>query len=74
MDRNKPETTADDLIALIDGLIAAGTQHINLEVGAETQVQTVNSTECSKPGACSVPNFDFDDETGSDEESDDDAL
>ena len=70
MNQNEHETTVEELIAMIDDLIAAGTQHINLEVGDEMRVQTVNSTECSKPGACSVPNFDFNDEAASEEKSD----
>ena len=56
----------DELADLIDSLIASGSQHINLEIGDETRVQTVNSTECSKPGACAVPNFEFDDSAESD--------
>ena len=53
----------DELAALIDLLMAQGSQHINLEVGEETKVQTVNSTECSgKPGACAVPNLPAEDE------------
>ena len=59
----------DELAALIDSLIENGTQHINLEIGEETRVQTVNSTDCSgKPGACAVPNFDEIDETASEED------
>lgn len=53
---NMPETDSDELAALIDTLIASGTQHIDLEIGVETRVRTVNSTDCSKPGACCVPN------------------
>ncbi len=52
---NDPALEPDDLAALIDSLIASGTQHINLEVGAETRVQTVSSTDCCKPGACAQP-------------------
>ncbi|MBR6718933.1 MAG: hypothetical protein IKI77_11410 [Oscillospiraceae bacterium] len=52
----------DELAALLDSLVSAGTQHINLEIGAETRVQTVNSTECSKPGACAIPNMLFDED------------
>lgn len=64
---SNPEPDIEELIAMIDGLMASGTQHINLEVGVETRVQTINSTECGKAGACSVPNFDPDDETDDDD-------
>ena len=60
----KPETDldADDLAALIDELFANGSQHINLEIGKQTRVQTVSSTECNpKKGACAVPNFEQND-------------
>ena len=52
----------DELAALLDSLVSAGTQHINLEIGAETRVQTVNSTECSRPGACAIPNMPYEDD------------
>ena len=55
------DNDADELAALIDGLMASGTQHINLDAGDTMKVTTVNSTECSKPGACAVPNFDSED-------------
>ncbi|MBR3631253.1 MAG: hypothetical protein IKN55_12385 [Oscillospiraceae bacterium] len=45
----------DALVALLDALCASGSEHINLTIGKETRVQTVNSTECCKPGACSIP-------------------
>ena len=51
----------DELAALIDSLVENGTQHINLKVGEQTRVQTVNSTECSKPGSCAVPNMPYED-------------
>lgn len=51
----QPELTPDALAALIDSLMASGTQHINLTSGEETSVQTVNSTELCKGGACAVP-------------------
>ena len=74
-DPKKPgEMDPDELAALIDRLVAQGTQHINLAIGAETRVQTVNSTACSPPGACAVPNFDAEDSalTDANAESDDD--
>lgn len=54
--------TENDLLELIDRLMADGSQHINVKVGAETQVQTVSSTDCGRTGACAVPNFDYNDE------------
>ena len=68
------ETTVDELIAMIDRLIESGTQHINLEVGENTRIQTVNSTECSPKGACAVPNFDWNDERITEEASDDEEF
>ncbi len=69
------ELTEYDLLAMIDRLMAEGSQHINVTVGDETQVQTVNSTDCGRAGACAVPNFEFDDdaeaESGDDSGSDD---
>ena len=69
---SKPDPDADALVAMLDQLVASGTQHINLEVGDETRIQTINSTECGKIGACAVPNFDLndDDELEAEEESD----
>ena len=64
---------ADDLVALLDALAASGSQHINLDIGEQTKVQTVNSTECNpKLGACAVQNFDDEDpDYQEDEESED---
>lgn len=45
----------DALVELLDALCASGSQHINLTVGSETKVQTMNSTECCSGGACSIP-------------------
>lgn len=77
MKPNNPEPDVEALVAMLDGLMASGTQHINLEVGDETRVQTVNSTDCGRLGACAQPNFnpDADDaEQDSDAESDDDDF
>ncbi len=52
---------ADELVTLIDELMASGTQHVNLDAGDITRVTTVNSTECGKNGPCAVPNFDSED-------------
>jgi hypothetical protein len=53
---------ADELAELIDSLVAGGSGRIHLEVGDETRVRTVNSTDCSGTlGACAVPTF-FDEE------------
>ena len=68
---------ADELVALLDALAESGSQHINLDIGEQTKVQTVNSTECSpKLGACAVPNFDEEDPDfqEEDEESDNGEL
>lgn len=57
------EQQIEELAELLDELFSTGSQHINLEIGNETKVQTVNSTECSgKLGACAVPNAEFDEE------------
>ena len=54
---------ADEIVALLDSLMNSGSQHINLNIGEETKIQTVNSTDCSsKLGACSIPNFEEDEE------------
>lgn len=53
---------ADELAAMLDELMAQGTQHVNLTVGAQTRIQTVNSTECGPKGACAFPNFELNDE------------
>lgn len=58
----EPQPDADELAAMLDELMAQGTQHVNLTVGAQTRIQTVNSTECSPKGACAVPNFELNDE------------
>lgn len=57
------EQQAEELAALLDDLFSSGSQHVNLEIGEETRIQTINSTECNgKPGACMIPNTEFDDE------------
>ena len=62
----------DALAALIDELMASGTQHLNLESGSKTRIRTVNSTECSGTlGPCAVPNFDYNDEDEAPESEDD---
>ena len=70
----KPEQIPNDpdaLAAMIDELMAAGSQQINLEIGEQTRIQTVNSTDCSgKPGACAVPNFDHIDQMEPEEDDD----
>ena len=48
---------ADELADLIDKLMSSGTQHLNLDVGETARVQTINSTDCGKKGACAVPNL-----------------
>ena len=50
---------------MLDRLMSEGTQHVNLTVGEQTRVQTVNSTACNPAvGACAQPNADLDDEDG----------
>lgn len=63
---NKPELDqqADELAALLDSLMADGTQHINLTAGEQLRVQTVNSIDCGRIGACAVPNLELDDLKG----------
>ena len=56
------EQQADELAELLDSLIAGGTQHINLTAGDALRVQTVNSTDCGKTGACAIPTLGSDDE------------
>ncbi|MBR5364060.1 MAG: hypothetical protein IK134_12140 [Oscillospiraceae bacterium] len=68
----EPQPDADELAAMLDELMAQGTQHVNLTVGAQTRIQTVNSTECSPKGACAVPNFELNDEDPDAETSSDD--
>ena len=59
----------DELVALLDHLCETGSQHINLDIGEQTKVQTVNSTECNpKLGPCAVPNL------GEEPEEDDEEL
>lgn len=67
---------ADDLVALLDALTASGSQHINLNIGEQTKIQTVSSTECNPAlGPCAVQNFDDEDPDYQEyEESDDEEL
>ncbi|MBQ8922872.1 MAG: hypothetical protein IJ060_12095 [Oscillospiraceae bacterium] len=59
----------DALAEMIDRLFESGTQHINLEIGEQTGIRTVNSTDCGgKPGACAVPNFPYNDENSEEAE------
>ena len=52
------DMTEDELVALLDHLCETGSQHINLQIGERTKVQTVNSTECNPAlGPCAVPNL-----------------
>ncbi|MEE5992029.1 MAG: hypothetical protein V3G42_02170 [Oscillospiraceae bacterium] len=64
---------ADDLVALLDSLVTSGSQHINLNIGDTTKVQTVNSTECNPQlGPCAMPNVEFEDDTNGEEKVDGD--
>lgn len=61
--KSHEEQQAEELAALLDRLFSAGSQHVNLEIGEETRIQTVNSTDCSgRPGACAIPNAEYDEE------------
>ncbi len=65
MKQNEPdkqlEQQAQELADMLDALVSSGSQHIHLDMGEETRVRTVNSTECSgKLGACAIPNFEED--------------
>lgn len=62
MKPTEPLHDADALASLLDELMENGTQHINLTVGEQMRIQTVNSTDCSPQGACAVPNFDCNDD------------
>ena len=54
------ETMIDDIVKMLDGGMAGGIGHVNIEVN-ETQsnsknVQTMGCTDCSRaPLACSIP-------------------
>ncbi len=64
---------ADELVALLDSLVTSGSQHINLDIGDITKVQTVNSTECNpKLGPCAIPNMELEDDTDGEEKPEDD--
>ncbi len=56
------DAQAQELMELLDALMEQGSQHVNLQVGEETHVRTVNSTDCSGKGACAIPNFSETDE------------
>lgn len=63
------DLSPEELADLIDSLMASGTQHLNLTAGAETRIQTVNSTDCCSGGACSIPTLGEDDAADEKEES-----
>jgi len=63
----------DELVALLDSLVSSGSQHINLDIGEVTKVQTVNSTECNpKLGPCALPNVELEDDSEGKEKTDED--
>ena len=73
--QNNPdlEAQAEELAALLDALVESGSEHINLEVGEQTRVRTVNSTDCSgKLGACAVPTFQDEEESEKNDEDEED--
>lgn len=68
--QNNPslDAQAEELANLLDALVSSGSAHINLEVGEQTKVQTINSTDCNgKLGACAVPTFMDEDDEETDE-------
>ncbi len=66
------EAQAEELAAMLDALVESGSGHIHLQIGEETTVQTVNSTDCSgRLGACAVPTF-YDDKEEDDSTEDSD--
>ena len=52
---NEPVQDPEELAAMLDALMASGTEHIRLAVGEETRVRTFRSTDCCKNGACAIP-------------------
>lgn len=70
---NPEDMDADELVALLDSLVSSGSQHINLDIGEVTKVQTVNSTECNpKLGPCALPNVELEDDSEGEEKTDED--
>ncbi len=72
--QNNPslDEQAKELADLLDALVSNGSEHINLEIGEQTKVQTINSTDCSgKLGACAVPTFMDEDDEETDENTED---
>jgi hypothetical protein len=61
MNPNEPDhAMIDDIIKMLDGGMAGGVGHVNIEVNEEEQetknVQTMGCTDCSRaPLACSIP-------------------
>ncbi len=58
---NSERLDAEKLAELIDSLMEGGSQHVDIGIGEETKVRTMNSTDCGKKGACAIPTFDFGD-------------
>lgn len=63
MDRTKDEDErVDELVAMIDELMANGDGHVNVNAGEAAakegtlNVQTVRSSDCTMLGACCQPN------------------
>ena len=52
---SQEDMSPEELTALIDSLMASGTQHLNLTAGDTMQVETLSSTDCCKGGACAIP-------------------
>ncbi|MCQ2417619.1 MAG: hypothetical protein MJ071_07385 [Oscillospiraceae bacterium] len=67
-----PSLDEDELAALLDQLMSSGVQHVQLRVGEETRVQTINSQDCGMNNTpCCVPNFDYVDKEQTESDDDD---
>ncbi len=55
------DSDADEVADLIDALMSSGSQHVSFEIGDDTKVRTVNSTDCGKAGPCSLPSTEYTD-------------
>ena len=55
----KPDTRIEDIIAMLDGNVAKGVGHINLDVNEQAESSVTVESGCadcsSNPTACSIP-------------------
>lgn len=62
MARNDEDERVEELVAMIDELMAKGDGHVNVRAGGAVpgedslDVQTVRSNDCTMLGACCQPN------------------